>query len=296
MTVLSLKSVFKPVFSMGLSLKNPQAEVFPETQPLTKFKEIVLIFNRIHHASLIAAVMYAIAMRERGDNVTMIDVRDDFYLSGADQYVWIDTQTLGTNAEIPKEIRRSSVYINTEPVDMTDVFVDTPTEFLRPTVVDTVYDRLRTSGVLTEHQKSVYNRIRLLARAFEEKMNDATNCCAYYDVIDHAFEYYLNHTSEDFTERMLEPSPDKVRLFLAKQKEITSVTRRRLSTTTLQGQSVYMVTDTDKSVYGTLRRIRITGNNYVHLSVGTHGKFIQTSLVKMPNEKWVHKLNVLERQ
>ena len=179
---------------------------------------------------------------------------------------------------------------------MTDVFVDTPTEFLRPTVVDTVYDRLRTSGVLTEHQKSVYNRIRLLARAFEEKMNDATNCCAYYDVIDHAFEYYLNHTSEDFTERMLEPSPDKVRHFLAMQKEITSVTRRRLSTTTLQGQDVFMVTDTDKSVYGTLRRIRITGNNYVHLSVGTHGKFIQTSLVKMPNEKWVHKLNVLERQ
>lgn len=296
MTILSLKSVFKPVFSMGLSLKNPQAEVFPETQPLTKFKEVVLIFNRIHHASLIAAVMYAIAMRERGDNVTMIDVRDDFYLSGADQYVWIDTQTLGTNAEIPKEIRRSSVYINTEPVDMTDVFVDTPTEFLRPTVVDTVYDRLRTSGVLTEHQKSVYNRIRLLARAFEEKMNDATNCCAYYDVIDHALEYYLNHTSEDFTERMLEPSPEKVRHFLAKQKEITSVTRRRLSSTTLQGQSVYMVTDTDKSIYGTLRRIRITGNNYVHLSVGTHGKFIQTSLVKMPNEKWVHKLNVLERQ
>lgn len=32
-----------------------------------------------------------------------------------------------------------------------------------------------------------------------EKMNDASNCCAYYDVIDHAFEYYLNHTSEDFT-------------------------------------------------------------------------------------------------
>ena len=296
MTVLSLKSVFKPVFSMGLSLKNPQAEVFPETQPLTQFKEVVVVFNRIHHASLVAAVMYAIAMRERGDNVTMVDIRGDFYLSGADQYVWIDTQVLGTNIEIPKVIRQGSVYINTEAVDMTDVFVDTPTEFLRPTVVDTVYDRLRTSGVLTEHQKSVYNRIRLLARAFEEKMNDATNCCAYYDVIDHAFEYYLNHTSEDFTERMLEPSPDKVRHFLAKQKEITSVTRRRLSTTTLQGQDVFMVTDTDKSVYGTLRRIRITGNNYVHLSVGTHGKFIQTSLVKMPNEKWVHKLNVLERQ
>ena len=296
MTVLSLKSVFKPVFSMGLSLKNPQAEVFPETQPLTQFKEVVVVFNRIHHASLVAAVMYAIAMRERGDNVTMVDLRGDFYLSGADQYVWIDTQVLGTNIEIPKVIRQGSVYINTEAVDMTDVFVDTPTEFLRPTVVDTVYDRLRTSGVLTEHQKSVYNRIRLLARAFEEKMNDATNCCAYYDVIDHAFEYYLNHTSEDFTERMLEPSPDKVRHFLAKQKEITSVTRRRLSTTTLQGQDVFMVTDTDKSVYGTLRRIRITGNNYVHLSVGTHGKFIQTSLVKMPNEKWVHKLNVLERQ
>lgn len=296
MTVLSLKSVFKPVFSIGLSLKNPQAEVFPETQPLTQFKEVVVVFNRIHHASLVAAVMYAIAMRERGDNVTMVDIRGDFYLSGADQYVWIDTQVLGTNAEIPKVIRQGSVYINTEAVDMTDVFVDTPTEFLRPTVVDTVYDRLRTSGVLTEHQKSVYNRIRLLARAFEEKMNDATNCCAYYDVIDHAFEYYLNHTSEDFTERMLEPSPDKVRHFLAMQKEITSVTRRRLSTTTLQGQDVFMVTDTDKSVYGTLRRIRITGNNYVHLSVGTHGKFIQTSLVKMPNEKWVHKLNVLERQ
>ena len=295
MTVLSLKSVFKPVFSMGLSLKNPQAEVFPETQPLTQFKEVVVVFNRIHHASLVAAVMYAIAMRERGDNVTMVDIRGDFYLSGADQYVWIDTQVLGTNAEIPKVIRQGSVYINTEAVDMTDVFVDTPTEFLRPTVVDTVYDRLRTSGVLTEHQKSVYNRIRLLARAFEEKMNDATNCCAYYDAIDHAFEYYLNHVSEDFTERMLEPSPDKVRQFLTKQKEITSVTRRRLSTTSLQGQHVFMVTDTDKSVYGTLRRIRISGNNYVHLSIGTHGKFIQTSLVKMPNEKWVNKLDVLGR-
>ena len=295
MTVLSLKSVFKPVFSMGLSLKNPQAEVFPETQSLTQFKEVVVVFNRIHHASLVAAVMYAIAMRERGDNVTMVDIRGDFYLSGADQYVWIDTQVLGTNIEIPKVIRQGSVYINTEAVDMTDAFVDTPTEFLRPTVIDTVYDRLRTSGVLTEHQKSVYNRIRLLARAFEEKMNDATNCCAYYDVIDHAFEYYLNHTSEDFTERMLEPSPDKVRQFLTKQKEITSVTRRRLSTTSLQGQHVFMVTDTDKSVYGTLRRIRISGNNYVHLSIGTHGKFIQTSLVKMPNEKWVNKLDVLGR-
>lgn len=295
MTVLSLKSVFKPVFSMGLSLKNPQAEVFPETQPLTKFKEIVLIFNRIHHASLIAAVMYAIAMRERGDNVTMIDVRDDFYLSGADQYVWIDTQTLGTNAEIPKEIRRSSVYINTEPVDMTDVFVDTPTEFLPPTVVDTVFDRLNASGALQGVQKSVYNRIRLLTRAFERKMNDAGNCCAYYDLIDHALEYYFNHTSEDFSERMLEPTPDKVRNFLIQQQDVTAVTRRRLSVTTLQGRNVFMVTDVDKSVYGTLRRIRITGNNYVHLSVGTHGKFIQTSLVKMPNEKWVHKLNVLQQ-
>lgn len=295
MTVLSLKSVFKPMFSMGLSLKNPQAEVFPETQPLTKFKEVVLIFNRIHHASLIAAVMYAIAMRERGDNVTMIDVRDDFYLSGADQYVWIDTQTLGTNAEIPKEIRRSSIYINTEPVDMTDVFVDTPTEFLPPTVVDTVFDRLNASGDLQGVQKSVYNRIRLLTRAFERKMNDAGNCCAYYDLIDHALEYYFNHTSEDFSEQMLEPSPDKVRNFLIQQQDVTAVTRRRLSVTTLQGRNVFMVTDVDKSVYGTLRRIRITGNDYVHMSVGTHGKFIQSSLVKMPNEKWISQLNVLQQ-
>lgn len=295
MTAISLRNAFKTSSFFG-SGQRQQGEVYQETEPMSQFKEVVVVFNRIHHASLIAAVMYAIAMRERGDNVTMVDIRGDFYISKADQYVWIDTQVLGTNVEIPKEIRQGSVYINTEAVDMTDVFVDTPTEFLRPTVVDTVYDRLRASGVLTEHQKSVYNRIRLLARAFEEKMNDASNCCAYYDVIDHAFEYYLNHTSEDFTERMLEPSPDKVRQFLVEQKGVTSVTRRRLSTTTLQGQDIFMVTDTDKSVYGTLRRIRITGNNYVHLSVGTHGKFIQTSLVKMPNEKWVHKLNVLERQ
>lgn len=47
---------------------------------MSQFKEVVVVFNRIHHASLVA-VMYAIAMRERGDNVTMVDIRGDFYLS-----------------------------------------------------------------------------------------------------------------------------------------------------------------------------------------------------------------------
>jgi pyruvate formate lyase activating enzyme len=149
MTAISLRNAFKTSSFFG-SGQRQQGEVYQETEPMTQFKEVVVVFNRIHHASLIAAVMYAIAMRERGDNVTMVDIRGDFYLSGADQYVWIDTQVLGTNAEIPNVIRQGSVYINTEAVDMTDVFVDTPTEFLRPTVVDTVYDRLRTSGALSE--------------------------------------------------------------------------------------------------------------------------------------------------
>lgn len=266
---------------------------FADTEPQTRFKEIVLIFNRISHSSLIAATMFAVTMRARGDNVTMIDVRDDFYLSGADQYVWVDTQILGTNAEIPKVIRSKSIYINTETVDMTDVFVDTPSEFLAPTVVDTVYDRLKSSGCLSEYQKTVYNRIRLLARTFQDKMTDAGNCCAYYDIIDHALEYYFHHTEEDFSEQMLEPSPEKVRCFLQSQKDITNVTKRRLSSASLQGIPVFMVTDVDKSVYGTLRRIGITGQSYVHISMGTHGKFIQTNLVRQPNEKWVSKLEVL---
>lgn len=256
-------------------------------------REIVVIFNRISHLSLVAAVMYTIVMKDRGENVTMIDIRDDFYLSGADKYVWIDTQVLGTNAVIPKEILDKSEFINSEPLDIDGVFIENQMGLLSPTVVDTVYHQLLADG-LSWNQKEVYDSIRYLARGFEWKMNDPQDCCSYYDVIDHANAYYRHETVDDFSDELLTPSYARVQEFKKKQSVLGKIIKRHISQTSIEGVPAYMVTDTSGMVHSTLRRIRITGKQYVHISEGAHGKFIQTSLVKVPNEKWVSELEVLK--
>lgn len=279
------------MFANILSSKKEAVVGYDESRPCS----VAVVFNRVSHSSLVAAVMYCIYLRGRGDEARMLDVRDAWVTGSADRYIWIDTQMLGTDAVTPKQVSARSMYINASKVDLDGFFIEDVNEYLPCTVVDAVFDRMVSLDCMDQAQRRVYNRIRLMARSFNHRMPSVSECCAYYRVIDHALEYYSNHTSEDFNESMLDPTRAEMQQFIAEQKEITAITKRRLSMTTLVGQNVFLVTDVDKSVYGTLRRLMFSGNQYAHLSVGTYGKYLQTSMVKEPNENWINKLEIFNR-
>ena len=262
-------------------------------------KKIAVVANIADQASLVAATLYTLVKRQKGEqSVQLIDIRDAF--PEADQYVWIDcgsashlkeyfagfVQASQASQSAQKAwydgVVKKSLHIHARPQSG---------EELDPTcsVIGQVIYRLVEEELLQPDEIGSYMRLAVLSTNFHTDKIEKEDCITFYDILELAYQHYLGHplTVGGFI-LTAPPSQLEIDLFVDHQKAVNQALVSKVREIIVGGRSVHYLTTVGPEVYGLIRRLRLAKKDFIHMSMGSYGTILYAS-VPVPAEMAEHK-------
>lgn len=262
-------------------------------------KKIAVIANIANQASLVAATLYTLVKRQKGEQaVQLIDIRDAF--PTVDQYVWIDC---GDTTHL-KEYFAGFVQASPASQSAQKAWYETVVrkslhihakaqsgEELDPTcsvIGQTIY-RLVEEGLLVEEEIGSYMRLAVLSTAFHTDKIEKEDCITFYDMLELAYQHYLGHplTIGGFI-LTSSPSQLEIDLFVDHQKAVNQALVSKIREIIVGGRLVHYLTTVGPEVHGLIRRLRLAKKDFLHMSMGSYGTILYAS-VPVPAEIAEHK-------
>lgn len=266
-----------------------------QNQAEAEIRSIVILFNKVNHASLIAATLAERLCNERiGGNVSvmMADIRDGFS-DDADRYIWLDCGTpdqytsyyvpggkfpVGQEAELKawfEELKAKSVVLS--PIVRQDRQIE-------ETVLGLVYLYLYEADIASEMDRPLFMRYAMLSEQFLSGDNrmEEHDVTAYSTALLWAYNNYNGMPITLKTmEALLTPSEGQVSNFIEKQPLINKAMTNRYKAVQIGNRMVYQFSSTGPEIYGLLRRAALAKKEFLHVSMGSFGSVLYSS-VPMP--------------
>lgn len=251
-------------------------------------RSVCVIFNLINHASLMAAVLYATVLEERTAlDVHLVDVRDVFP-DDADQYIWFEAGTMeeyrayyvsqysaakvAPSSELMKRfdaIEKRSTYVTED--SRQDMLVD-------DTVIGKAFRELVDCEIISNSERVLFSKYAMLSIGWLHQSSEAHEIVAYSEALQWCYHRYSGKpmTIADF-KQLSSVTEEKVEEYIRDQKNVNRSIAQRCKSAYVDGKFVYYLTATGSEIYGIIRRIRVTKNEFLHCSLGSNGIILYAS-------------------
>ena len=249
-----------------------------------EIKSVVVMFNIVNHASLIAAVLYATLLRERSSlDVTLVDIRDVIPRT-ADKYVWMDCGYFEDFKVYFEAAAMNNSKARNWAMDMKDkaVFL-VSTKANDRTVIDTVigmaYEEIEKDEITSLDDRLLFSRYAVLSEAWLTNGIDAESATAYALALQWCYHHYLGKVMTVETLRdLLRSNSNEVEEYLQDQKAFNRAMGSRCRPITIANRSAMYITSTGPEIFGIIRRIALTKQEFIHVTEGSYARVVYASL------------------
>lgn len=250
-------------------------------------RSIAIVFNLVNHASVLAAVLFAKYFEERASDIkiTMVDVRDVFP-KGIDHYYWIECGTgdgfrdyfaktglmglLKEDKDWLKTLPDCSTYLDS------DIIQDRTVE---QTVFGKMFNMLEALELIDDRDQTLIYRYGAMAEKWLTNDMDADTAAVYQCALKWCYHFY---TGKDITLndmiRLSLPTEEKTIAYVGDQRRINRTIGSRCRFTMVGSHTVQYITSTGPEVYGLVRRIALSNKEFVHVSEGSYGIVLFSSI------------------
>jgi hypothetical protein len=258
-------------------------------------EKVVVVFNIVNHESLLASVLYTLIRQDLDKiDVVLADVRDDIP-QDADQYVWIgvdnvayadiltrlygDGKTFEEHRSFVTKVTKESIVIRGDN---------------KQRLLEETLNALESAQPVSHAQIS--RRFIVASEVFMEHKVELETLELYSRTLDTAYRYYQGEavTLDDF-HRLASGTDSMKEFWLENQKKINKTATLKMRPVSINGRLLFMLNTTGPEVYFLLRRLSLSHKEWVHVSSGTHGVVVFSSVpINMDKEK--HLVHVLKIQ
>lgn len=251
-------------------------------------RSVCVIFNLINHASLMAAVLYATVLEERTAlDVHLVDIRDVFP-DDADAYVWFEAGTMEEyRAYYVSQYSAAKITPGPElmkgfdaiEAKSTYVFEDTRQDMLvDDTVIGKAFRELTDFEIINQSERTLFSKYAVLSMGWLQQSSEPSDVVAYHEALQWCYHRYCGKpmTIADL-KQLSTVSEEKVEEYIRDQKNVNRSIAQRCKSAYVDGKFVYYLTATGSEIYGIIRRIRVTKNDFIHCSLGSNGVILYAS-------------------
>lgn len=255
-------------------------------QQFENVSSIAIVFNLANHESLMAAVLCDLILTQAKMTTKLIDIRDVFPVT--DQYLWIESgskevfraymsasetsasmkkDAYGTNAILSKSIFFTSSLSEEKKFD--------------DTIAGKIYAWLVEGGYASEPDRKAFARIAMLGVEWLTGLNcknSAVDASAYYACLQSGYRHYTGEIIS--LESLISESIGNTvfaAMYAERQKVFGVAIGRRCRYVEIFGKGVQYLNTTGPEVYGIIRRISLSKQNFCHISEGSYGPVIYSS-------------------
>lgn len=260
---------------------------FNKKKEVKEVKSIAVIFNVVDHASLMAAVLTDICLNKAGMKTHLVDVRDVFPV--ADLYLWLDAGNCETFKTYMKTsiigCHQDGIYYAANEVLKRSVFSHSSLKDeknFEDTITGKAFNFLIDGGYASIEDRTAFARTAMVGIEWLKGLNhkdSGIEAAAYYNCLQKAYSHYIGQklTLADIVQT-LEGSEKEAEEYSRKQKEFGLAISRRCRHIDIHGRGTQYLTMTGPEVYGVIRRIALTKQDYCHVSEGSYGTVLFASL------------------
>lgn len=293
---------FKAEFMSGLSHSDRAFTEKPEVPaPAVEFKatfpapetKAIAVFNLADHESLMAAACVATAATAIGQGaieVAMVDIRDELpehfdgidwcRAGGPDNYIGyhgLNSEKVSSLKSYYEKIKASSSVWENDDINHHE-----PWERPAITAIGKLATSLRNSNQIDEEMFKFFMAVAGHSVEFHSTNMDADRCCAYYKLLKRAHEMYQSRPgSLVLTPDLLEVSSEELEMFKKSQAFFNKAISKKIRFMTVRDTQFFQIVDLTAEVYGIIRRLEMSGKNWLHRSIGLYGPVFYSNL-KLP--------------
>lgn len=263
----------------------------PAEEP-KKVKTIAIVFNVVNHSSLVAATLADICLAKADIGTTMVDIRDVFPI--ADVYLWLDAGDKVTFENYMKSVvigdPQRDAYSDVKEISEKSVFLQSEIKqeaMFENMIAGKLFNWLLEKQYVSPEQQRAFTKAAMLGSNWLSGMSgkgDGLEASAYHHCLQICYRHYIgNRTTVQAIELILEGSDVAAEEYRIRQKEFGIAMSKRCRYVSVMGQGMQYLTMTGPEVFGIIRRIALSKQQYCHVSEGSYGTIIFAS-VSIPDK------------
>lgn len=295
MSVEFKEKIKQELLSPSLTLPQEERDNLPEfkaTKPEILARSIA-VFNLADHESLMTAACITTAasyINQGSMEVTMVDIRDEIpeqfegidwcRVGGPDNYIGYH----GLNSEKVSSLKDFYLKIKNTSVVFESDLINHHEPWERPAVsaIGKMAKKLYEDGSIGDDLFRFFMAIAGHAVEFHSTNMDADRCCAYYKLLRRAHEMYQSRPgSLVLTPDLLEVSAEELEEFKKSQAFFNKAVSKKIRHMSVRDIQFVQIVDLTQEVYGIIRRLEMSGKNWLHRSIGLYGPVFYSNL-KLP--------------
>lgn len=252
-----------------------------------EMKTISIVFNVVNHASLVAATLADICLTKAGIETTMVDIRDVFPVT--DLYLWLDAGDKRTFENYMKTVVIGNplrdVYSDVKEISEKSIFLTSEVKqeaMFENMILGRLFTYLLEKGYVNDGQQRAFTRLAMTGSNWLSGLsgkNDGIEVASYYQVLQICYRHYVGvKTTVMALELIMEGSDVGAEEYKLRQKEFGLAMSRRCRYVSVLGQGMQYLTMTGPEVFGIIRRISLSKQQYCHVSEGSYGTVVFASV------------------
>lgn len=241
---------------------------------------IAVVFNIADHESLVAATLTHLVHLWKGARSEMVDLRDPLPI--VDKYIWVGTGDNKKFLEGHRQFEKNRAFLryllarSISVKEMGGSDIDPSV-----TLIGQAYRMLEElEGLdLEEWVRPVFMKLSTLSRTWTKSEAELEDLGVYSSVLSLCHSHYRGHILRlTDIETCFSSGKDKEQDYLDIQKRVARSISKKSSNVQVQGRTVLYFSDLGEEVYSMIRRMCLSKRDFLHVSNGTYGNVVYSSL------------------